>query len=234
MRFRWIAKLSPFTNYDLNVRVEPAQQRLAVRGKITLRNDSAAPQKIAVLQISSSLVWRSITVGGKPLQFVLQAYTSDIDHTGALSEAIVTLPQTVAPQGHIDLEIATKASSRSMRRASPASALRKRGPAARTGTRSLRNSPQCAEWDTWPGIRSRPRTPAYPKARACSRFWRVGRRGKRATTMHLQIAVASSEEDETAPELLVNATAAQRRRKPDMSSSQTAPTDLWVRWCRHS
>ncbi len=95
-----------FTNYDLNVRVEPGQQRLGVRGKITLRNDSANPQKIAVLQISSSLDWRSIKTGGKQLQFVSQPYTSDIDHTGTLSEAIVTLPEAVAPRGTVDLEIA--------------------------------------------------------------------------------------------------------------------------------
>src|SRR5208282_5946356 len=94
-----------FTSYDLNVRVEPDQQRLAVRGKITLRNDSQTPQKIAVLQISSSLSWRSINAGGKPLQFVAQPYTSDIDHTGELSEAIVTLPQAVAPKATIELEI---------------------------------------------------------------------------------------------------------------------------------
>src|SRR5258708_32319660 len=75
-----------FAKYDLTVRVEPEQQRLAVRGKITLRNDSPTPQKIAVLQISSSLDWRSITAGDKPLQFVSQSYTSDIDHSGALSE----------------------------------------------------------------------------------------------------------------------------------------------------
>jgi hypothetical protein len=95
-----------FTNYDLNVRVEPEQQRLGVRGKITLRNDSQTPQKIAVLQISSSLDWRSIKAGGKPLQFVAQPYTSDIDHTGALSEAIVTLPEAVPPKGTVELEIA--------------------------------------------------------------------------------------------------------------------------------
>jgi len=94
------------TSYDLNVRVEPGQQRLGVRGKITLRNDSQTPQKIAVLQISSSLDWRSIKAADKPLQFVLLAYTSDIDHTGALSEAIVTLPVTVAPKGTVELEIA--------------------------------------------------------------------------------------------------------------------------------
>jgi hypothetical protein len=95
-----------FTNYDLNVRLEPEQHRLGVRGKITLRNDSPAPQKIAVLQISSSLDWRSIKAGDKAVQFITQPYTSDIDHTGSLSEAIVTLPQPIAPQGTIDLDIA--------------------------------------------------------------------------------------------------------------------------------
>ena len=91
--------------YDLNLQVEPEQHRLGVRGKITLRNDSQSPQKIAVLQISSSLDWRSIKAGDKALQFVTQPYTSDIDHTGNLSEAIVTLPQAVAPQGTIELEL---------------------------------------------------------------------------------------------------------------------------------
>jgi hypothetical protein len=95
-----------FTNYDLTVRIEPDQQRLGVRGKITLRNDRPTPQKIAVLQVSSSLDWRSIKTGGEPVQFVSQIYTSDIDHTGALSEAVVTLPQVVAPKGTVELEIA--------------------------------------------------------------------------------------------------------------------------------
>jgi hypothetical protein len=95
-----------FTNYDLNVRIEPEQHRLGARGKITLRNDSSTPQKVAVLQISSSLDWRSIKVGDKAVQFLTQPYTSDIDHTGALSEVIVTLPQAVAPHGTVELEIA--------------------------------------------------------------------------------------------------------------------------------
>jgi hypothetical protein len=94
-----------FTDYDLQLRIEPEQHRLGVRGKITLRNETTAPQKIAVLQISSSLAWRSIKVGDKAVQFVTQPYTSDIDHTGSLAEAIVTLPQSVAPRGTVDLEI---------------------------------------------------------------------------------------------------------------------------------
>ncbi|MEP6644350.1 MAG: hypothetical protein ABJA69_07620 [Acidobacteriaceae bacterium] len=94
-----------FTKYDLEVRVEPEQQRLAVRGKITLRNDAAASQKNISLQISSSLDWRSIQLAGKPVQFVSQPFTSDIDHTGALSEAIVTLPKEIAHAQSLELEI---------------------------------------------------------------------------------------------------------------------------------
>ena len=93
-------------HYDLDVRVEPEQHRLAARGTILLRNDSAVPQKVAVVQISSSLDWRLIKLGDKPLQFVRQPLTSDIDHTGSLSEAIVTFPQEVAPHAAVGLEIA--------------------------------------------------------------------------------------------------------------------------------
>ncbi len=94
-----------FTNYDLNVRVEPEQQRLAVRGKITLRNDSGKPQSNLSLQISSSLDWRSIRVNGKAAQFVTQEYDSDIDHTGSLSEAIVSFPKEIPPNGTVEFEI---------------------------------------------------------------------------------------------------------------------------------
>jgi hypothetical protein len=95
-----------FTNYQLTVQVDPEQHRLGARGRITLRNDSQVPQKIAVLQISSSLDWRSIRAGEQAVQFVRQLYTSDIDHTGALTEAIVTLPREIATGGTIDLDIA--------------------------------------------------------------------------------------------------------------------------------
>jgi hypothetical protein len=94
-----------FTHYDLTVSLDPPQQRLGVRGVITLRNDSEVPQQNLSLQISSSLTWRSIQLDHEPLEFVSQSYTSDIDHTGSLSEAIVTLPKVVPPQGVLKLTI---------------------------------------------------------------------------------------------------------------------------------
>jgi hypothetical protein len=94
-----------FTKYNLDVRIEPGQRRLAVRGQITLRNDSNVPQKNVALQISSTLDWRSIRLAGKAVQFVSQPYTSDIDHTGVLSEAIITLPQEIPSKGKVELDI---------------------------------------------------------------------------------------------------------------------------------
>ena len=93
------------TKYDLQVTMEPEQQRLGARGKITVRNDSAQLQKNVALQISSSLSWRAIRVADKPVQFVSQPFVSDIDHTGALSEAIVTLPAEIKPKESVELEI---------------------------------------------------------------------------------------------------------------------------------
>jgi hypothetical protein len=94
-----------FTRYDLDATIDTGQQRLGMRGKITLRNDSDLPQRNIVLQISSSLHWVSIQLGGKPAEFITQTYTSDIDHTGALSEAIVTLPKPIAPKEATELSV---------------------------------------------------------------------------------------------------------------------------------
>ena len=114
-----------FTDYNLTVKIDPGFHVLRSFGTVVLRNDSDKPQHIAVLQISSSLRWESIRLlpavsseatpptptekeksNGKLPQYVVQPYTSDIDHTGELSEAIVPLPADVPPQGRVELEVA--------------------------------------------------------------------------------------------------------------------------------
>ena len=193
-----------FTSYDLNVRVEPEQQRLGVRGKITLRNDSTTAQKIAVLQVSSSLDWRSIKAGGKQLQFISQPYTSDIDHTGALSEAIVTLPEPVPPKGSVDLEIGYE------------------GVIVLDATRLTRlGTPEAqansSDWDQinsqFTAVRGAGYVTWYPIATeaadiTASLFEILGRWKARegSSTMHLQLALSSNDEADK-PELMVNATA---------------------------
>lgn len=99
-----------FTRYDLRVTVDPHQHGLAVEGTLELRNASQRPQGEAVLQISSSLRWLSVRVGGEgpeaeDVEWLQQTYISDIDHTGALSEAIVKLGKPVAPGETLHLSV---------------------------------------------------------------------------------------------------------------------------------
>ena len=95
-----------FTHYDLDVKIDGPLQAFMAKGKVRLRNDSDAPQHLAVLQISSTLEWQSVKVEGKAMQYLTQTYTSDVDHTGKVSEAIVTLPHDVSPQKTVELEVA--------------------------------------------------------------------------------------------------------------------------------
>jgi len=94
-----------FSKYDLQIRMEPATHAFAASGQIIAHNDSREPQRSVVLQISSSLHWDKVRVGDKPAQVLTQPYTSDLDHTGALAEAIVTPAQAVPPGGTIELDV---------------------------------------------------------------------------------------------------------------------------------
>ncbi len=93
------------SRYQLEVQVDRTAHVIAVTGKLTLRNDSNKPQKLATLQVSSSLAWNAIALDDKPVQWLGDNYTSDIDHTGSLSEAIVTLPKDVAPAATVTLDV---------------------------------------------------------------------------------------------------------------------------------
>jgi hypothetical protein len=93
------------TRYQLEVQMDRNSHVMVVTGKLTLRNDSNKPQKIVALQVSSSLAWNSIMLDDKPLQWLSDNYTSDIDHTGGLSEAIVTLPKDLPPAAAVTLDV---------------------------------------------------------------------------------------------------------------------------------
>jgi hypothetical protein len=106
------------TSYRLDAQVDRNSHVLAVTGRLILRNDTKAPQNTASLQVSSQLDWNGVATDSKPadcdcivwpaeqeLEWLRQSYTSDIDHTGSLSEAIVTLPRAIAPSASISLDI---------------------------------------------------------------------------------------------------------------------------------
>ncbi len=95
-----------FTSYSLRANIRPAEGDFEASGTLDLRNDSAAPQQQVALQISSSLTWKQILLaGGQPVAYITQTYTSDIDHTGALEEAVINLPEAVPPRGSLKLQV---------------------------------------------------------------------------------------------------------------------------------
>ncbi|HZP22422.1 MAG TPA: hypothetical protein VFB04_03175, partial [Terriglobales bacterium] len=93
------------TRYELEAQIDRASHVMAVTGTIALRNDSKEPQKVVALQVTSSFAWNSITLDDKPVQWLSDNYTSDIDHTGSVTEAIVNLPKEVPPGGTITLAV---------------------------------------------------------------------------------------------------------------------------------
>ena len=90
-----------FTAYELQVTIEPAQSSFSARGKVMLRNDSKQPQARAALEISSSLKWAN--VNGQ--RFTSSRVESDIDHTGAVNEAVVEFPQPIAAGQSVTIEV---------------------------------------------------------------------------------------------------------------------------------
>ncbi len=97
-----------FTAYDLDARIVPASSQLAMRARVTLRNDGTVPLNRVALQISSTLQWESASLvgekGSEPLDLTQHLLDSDVDHTGKVNEAILTLRQPLAPGKSLQLD----------------------------------------------------------------------------------------------------------------------------------
>jgi len=94
-----------FLTYDLDVHLQPREHAMAVRAHILVRNDSGSPLARLALQISSSLQWTGVHVGGDAAAFSQQLVNSDIDHTGALREAVIPLARPLGPQQSLSVDL---------------------------------------------------------------------------------------------------------------------------------
>lgn len=94
-----------FTALDLDVHVQSAAHRLAVRAHLTVRNDGKTPLTHIPLQISSTLNWEQIRVAGHNTTFPVATLNSDTDHTGQLHEAAVSLAEPLAPGATLELDV---------------------------------------------------------------------------------------------------------------------------------
>ncbi|WP_263383038.1 M1 family aminopeptidase [Granulicella arctica] len=96
-----------FINYDLDVHLAPAKSQITVRSSLDVRNDGTEPLRYLALQISSTLMWESFAISGAekntPVIFGQHEIDTDADHTGKANEAIITLPQPLAPGAVVSL-----------------------------------------------------------------------------------------------------------------------------------
>ena len=103
-----------FTNYNLDVRIEP-QQRLAVRGKITLRNDSASPQKIFAFRFPPPWTGDRSSLTANRLSSLPSPTPRTSTTPVRFPEALVTLPKDVPPRARWNWKSEYRASSPLMR-----------------------------------------------------------------------------------------------------------------------
>lgn len=94
-----------FTTFDLDVHLHPAEQSMAVRALITVRNDGKESLARIPLQISSSLNWERVHVLGRDVPFQVATLNSDSDHTGQLHEVAVPLAAPLAPGASIQIDV---------------------------------------------------------------------------------------------------------------------------------
>jgi len=94
-----------FTAYDMDVRLRPTDQQIAVRALITVRNDSKSLLSRLPLQLSSSLNWERMRVAGRNATFTTATLNSDADHTGQLHEAVIALATPLVPGQSLQLDV---------------------------------------------------------------------------------------------------------------------------------
>ncbi|MGA2887733.1 MAG: hypothetical protein ABSE51_06750 [Terracidiphilus sp.] len=94
-----------FTSLDMDVRIRAAEQQIAVRALVAVRNDGKTPLTRIPLQISSTLNWERIRVDSRDVAFQVATLNSDADHTGQLHEAVTPLTQPLAPGQSLNLDV---------------------------------------------------------------------------------------------------------------------------------
>lgn len=94
-----------FTSYGLQVRIEPATKGFFVRGSVTIKNESPGPLARVAMQVSSSLRWATIKRGGVNIPFEQTKIASDVNHTGAMTEATFSLAPALKPNETVTLEV---------------------------------------------------------------------------------------------------------------------------------
>jgi hypothetical protein len=91
--------------WSLDLHLIPRQHSLEAQAQLTLHNAGPVPLTLIPLQLSSSLHFEGVEQDGKALPYTTSTIASDADHTGALSEAAISLPRPLAPGAGLVLTV---------------------------------------------------------------------------------------------------------------------------------
>lgn len=94
-----------FSSYSFEIHLDPAQDSIAVHAHLIAQNTGDQPLARIALQLSSALHWYSIHVDGETVKFQTESIESDIDHTGQLTEAVVSPTKPLAAGATIQLDV---------------------------------------------------------------------------------------------------------------------------------
>ena len=94
-----------FTRYDLQVTLDPHQHGLSVEGTVEVRNASRCRSVKSRCRFQVRCVGCQCWQDGAEVEWLEQSYTSDIDHTGLLHEAIVKFDKPLAPGESLRLNV---------------------------------------------------------------------------------------------------------------------------------
>jgi hypothetical protein len=96
-----------FTGLDLNIHLTPATSHLEANTIFTIKNTGTAPLTHIALQLSSTLHWQAISLRSQnrlqPLAYAQHIIDTAADHTGQAAEAVINLPEPLAPGSTLDL-----------------------------------------------------------------------------------------------------------------------------------
>lgn len=97
------------TAISLDLRLHPADQAMAARTQVTVRNDGKDALPEIRLDLTSTLRWEEARIvdasGERALKFEQAKIHSDADHTGLLNEIVLPLAEPLAPGASVKLDL---------------------------------------------------------------------------------------------------------------------------------
>ena len=94
------------TGRDLDMHLNSHTGAAEVRALVTLRNTSTQPLMTVALRISGALAWENAqVVQGGTVALEQHHLRDDLDHTGVATEALLTLPEALAPGATTTLDV---------------------------------------------------------------------------------------------------------------------------------